>query len=115
MLFRGIQTYKTLGSAVEEKKEDEMKIEKLDKAKILQALFNGAKVHTYAHGSDQRERLHLTLADAQEYFDASPDKKFGFLMGRRLDIDLSGDDVDLTKYDKYHGRGRGSNLLKKLK
>lgn len=39
---------------------------------------------------------------------------FDYLKGKPLKIDLSGDTLDVRKYDKNNGKNLGKNLIRKL-
>lgn len=82
-------------------------IAKKDKAEVLVALYNPAKKGTRdCMFFDPRD---LELEEARKLLEKSP--KFSCLMGRFLEIDLSGDYLDADAYDKINGEGTAAKLI----
>lgn len=86
-------------------------IKGLDKAMVLMALYQGAKGSgdpRYLPLADARQLIleHTVLQGGRMYFDA--------LAGRHLHVDLSGDEVDVTKYELWNGRDSASEALRDL-
>ena len=89
------------------------------KAEILMKLYNGAA----PQGLGMLQATHdWTLEDAELYWERATAVSgkggfgqnkllFGDIFGRRIDVDLSGDEVDLTRYNNAHGKGAGQKAI----
>jgi hypothetical protein len=90
---------------------DTVSIKGLPKAKVLAALYNGAQAQ--GMGFMQYDAKPLTEQEAQAILD-SGQSRFGYLSGRVMKIDISGDDVNPWGYDRDNGQGRVAAIVLEL-
>ncbi len=92
--------------------DQSVSIRGLDKAKVLAALYNGARaqgagfIH-YDPAPMNEEEAHQILEGGQTYFD--------YVKGRVMKVDLSGDEVDPYLYDRDNGRGAVAEIVTALR
>jgi hypothetical protein len=88
-----------------------IKIEGLDKAAVLAALYNASRQQgmgfMHARGASG-----MTIEEARKELEGTT--YFDYLHGRVMKIDLSGDDMDEWLYDRDNGQGAAYAALKPL-
>ncbi len=89
-----------------------MKIEGLNKAEVLAALYNNAKVQ--GMGFLQADNKQMTTEEAKTILDESSDKYFDYLKGRVMKIRIAGDEVDTRLYNRDNGDGAAERVIGKL-
>ncbi|OGT43834.1 MAG: hypothetical protein A3F42_08125 [Gammaproteobacteria bacterium RIFCSPHIGHO2_12_FULL_37_34] len=87
-------------------------IQGLDKAKLLQALFNNSKPLGLGF-FDKDSNKEMTYTEAQQIVAEGMD--FDYLNGRVMKIDLSGDELDPCGYDCENGQGSVLKVVTALK
>lgn len=88
-------------------------ISKMDKAEVLQKLWNGA-INNQNHGMVfllQALQSDMSLETAQFYVQSSPHLYFDYVDGRCMKVDLRGDTLDPTMYDRDCGQGAAARAL----
>lgn len=94
----------------------------IDKAELLVALFSAIKPYGIAaHSYSGHETL--TIDEAREilrsHTAANPylglPYHIDYLKGRALKIDLAGDEIDTSQYDRYNGAGTAVAVVEKLR
>jgi hypothetical protein len=90
-----------------------MTIKGLNKAEVLAALYNNAKVQ--GMGILWAEAKDMTTEEAQRTLDETPDKYFDYLKGRVMKIRIDGDDINTTMYNRDNGHGAAERVISKLK
>lgn len=95
-----------------EKEEGEINISKMNKAKILAALYNNSK--PLGMGALHFDPQPMTEQEAQELLD-SGQTHFDYLKGRVMKIDLSGDKLSTWGYNRDIGENAAETVLAKLK
>lgn len=90
-----------------------MDISNYDKAEVLAALYNNAKVQGLGilHADDSD----MTREEASEILHKSPSKDFDYLKGRVMKINLSEDEVDTRLYNRDNGDGAAEAAIMNLK
>lgn len=78
-----------------------MDISTLNKAEVLAALYNAAKIQ--GGGAFHAKGDLMPVAEAQRILDESKDKYFDYLYGRVMKVDLSKDEVDPWLYNRDNG------------
>jgi hypothetical protein len=78
-----------------------MDIGHLDKAEVLAALYNAAKIQ--GGGAFHAKGDLMPVDQAQRILDESKDKYFDYLFGRVMKVDLSQDKVDPWLYNRDNG------------
>jgi len=76
----------------------------LDKALVLQALYNGCRA---IPGSSMDVDRPIGLSRAQNLVDANPSLVFDVIQTRKLDVDISGDLFDPSGYNAINGEKAG--------
>lgn len=89
-----------------------MKIEGLNKAEVLAALYNNATVQ--GMGFLQADNKQMTTEEAKAILDESSDKYFDYLKGRVMKIRIAGDEVDTRLYNRDNGDGAAERVIGKL-
>ena len=89
-----------------------MKIEGLNKAEVLAALYNNAKVQ--GMGFLQADNKQMTTEEAKTILDESDDKYFDYLKGRVMKIRIAGDEIDTRLYNRDNGDGAAERVISKL-
>lgn len=89
-----------------------MKIEGLNKAEVLAALYNNAKVQ--GMGFLQADNKQMTTEEAKTILDESDDKYFDYLKGRVMKIRIAGDEIDTRLYNRDNGNGAAERVIGKL-
>jgi len=89
-----------------------MKIEGLNKAEVLAALYNNAKVQ--GMGFLQADNKQMTTEEAKTILDESNDKYFDYLKGRVMKIRIAGDEIDTRLYNRDNGDGAAEIVIGKL-
>lgn len=89
-----------------------MDISKLNKAEVLAALYNNAKVQ--GMGIFQAQSGNMITSEAQSLLDDSSDKYFDYLKGRVMKIRIE-DDLKTWLYNRDNGDNAAENVLSKLK
>jgi len=87
-------------------------IKKLDKAKVLVALYNNSKQLGYGV-FDERGYYKLPYEEAVEILEKTT--FFDYLYGRVLKVDLSKDSFDERLYDRDNGEGAAKRIIDGLK
>lgn len=90
-----------------------MNITGLNKAHVLQALYNGA-TRAIGFANDAGEQQMTTL-EAEQEFQARPSGYFDYVRGRKLKVNLSKDIVDTFCYNSANGLGKAEREISKLK
>ena len=80
-----------------------MNIKQLNKAEVLAALYNNAKVQ--GMGIFQAVPGDMTIEEATEILDDSHAKYFDYLKGRVMKISLDKDEVETFLYNRDNGDG----------
>jgi len=88
-------------------------ISSLNKAEVLQALFNASKQQGMGF-LDGRGHYKLSLEDSQVCIDRGGSQYYDYLRGRVLKIDLSKDELDTRLYDRDNGHGAAERALQPL-
>jgi hypothetical protein len=84
---------------------NEIDITGLDKAKLLQVLFNNSKQQGMGF-LDTSGSKDMTLEEAQSEIDERGDKLFfDYLKGRVMKVNLSGNSLNVWGYDRDNGEG----------
>lgn len=94
-----------------------MNIAGLSKAQLLAALFNYAMPPALRFMSTKSEPMTTEQADRiikQMLHDKRP-LKFDSIEGRSLNIDLSSDETDPTRYNLYNGRATAEHVVASLR
>lgn len=89
-----------------------MKIEGLNKAEVLAALYNNAKVQ--GMGFLQADNKQMTTEEAKTILDESDDKYFDYLKVRVMKIRIAGDEIDTRLYNRDNGDGAAERVIGKL-
>lgn len=89
-----------------------MKIEGLNKAEVLAALYNNAKVQ--GMGFLQADNKQMTTEEAKTILDESDDKYFDYLKGRVMKIRIAGDEINTRLYNRDNGDGAAERVIGKL-
>lgn len=89
-----------------------MNIKGMNKAEILAALYNRSRPQGF--GFLQADSTPMTTAQAQKILDGTPGKYFDYLMGRVMKIDLSGDELDTSLYNRDIGKGAAERVIEDL-
>lgn len=88
----------------------ELNIKNLDKAQVLKALYDNAKPQCMGFLHYQPEPMSIeeaeTLVKNNEYFD--------YVKGRVMKVDISGDTLRCTLYDRDNGDGAAQRALQHL-
>lgn len=83
-----------------------------DKAKVLAALFNAA--HSTSVPISRKVEEAMTVGEAKRILLRMHMKGESYLRtvrGRLLDVDLSSDQIDLTRYEIANGAGTGEEVM----
>ena len=108
--------------AANEEDENVVDISGMNKAEILLALYNGAAPHGYGMFQATHDWTQEDADLFMERAEAGAGSRNGFgmgrlmfgdIFGRRINADLSGDWLDLNRYDAAHGKGAGRKALGK--
>ena len=83
-------------------------ISKTDKAKVLVALYNNAS--SQGLGILHYTLKEMTIAEAQELL--KEQTYFDYLNGRVMKVDLKGNELNTTFYDRDNGQGAAELALK---
>jgi hypothetical protein len=89
-----------------------MNIEGLNKAEVLAALYNNAKVQ--GMGFFQADNNKMTTEEAGVILEQTRDKYFDYLKGRVVKVDLSKDEVNTWLYNRDNGDGAAERIIQKL-
>lgn len=89
-----------------------MNIEGLNKAEVLAALYNNAKVQ--GMGFLQADNALMTNIEAEQILNNSCDKYFDYLKGRVMKISLANNDVLTHLYNRDNGDGAAERTVSKL-
>ena len=87
-------------------------ISKLNKAEVLMALFNKAKVQ--GNGFLYQNSRPMTKQIAQNYLEHNKDPYVDYLDGRVMKIDFSYNKIDTFLYNRDNGSGAAEEALKPL-
>lgn len=83
----------------------------LDKAKVLAALFNGARAQ--GMGFMQYDNKSMTREQAAKILERTA--YFDYLQGRVMKVDLRGDEFDPYLYDRDNGEGAAARIIDELR
>jgi hypothetical protein len=88
-----------------------MNISHLEKADVLVALYNGSRPlgMGFLHATPEdmtKEEAQSLLDSGQTYFD--------YVNGRVMKINLSGDDLDTTLYNRDMGENSAETIIKRM-
>jgi hypothetical protein len=86
-----------------------IKLQNLDKASVLAALYNASKPQGMGHL--QKSSKPMTKEEAQGFLDSNPSQYFDYLGGRVLKIDLSKDELETWLYDRDNGQGAAEKAI----
>lgn len=84
----------------------------LDKAAVLAALYNRARVQ--GMGIFQARPGDMSIAEAQAILDGDANRYFDYLHGRVMKVDLEGDEFSPRLYDRDNGDGAAKRALEPL-
>jgi hypothetical protein len=90
---------------------DTIDISGLDKAEVLQALFNASRQQGMGF-MDSSGAVPMTIEDAREY--VRDYLSFDYLRGRVMKVNLSGDTLDPWLFDRDNGEGAAARALAPL-
>jgi hypothetical protein len=93
--------------------EEQISILGLDKAEVLQALFNASKQQGMGF-MDKTGAVPMSLDEARQELKSNTYGRFDYLRGRVMKIDLSGDSFNPRLYDRDNGQGAAARALKPL-
>jgi len=98
-------------------------IKDLDKSAILAALYNAAV--PMGMGYLHYQPNDMTIEQAKAIINKGDDKTrmfglpasltFDYVMGRPLKIDITGDELDTSLYDRDQGDGKGEQVINQLR
>jgi hypothetical protein len=83
----------------------------LDKAEVLAALYNGSKPQ--GMGFVQYDPKPMSAAEAKTLLEKKTN--FGYLKGRIMNMDLSGDYLDPLGYNRDNGEGAAEKVINELR
>lgn len=86
-----------------------MNIANYDKAEVLAALYNNAKVQGL--GFLQAESGDMTKDEAAKILEESHDKYFDYLKGRVMKISLAKDEVETWLYNRDNGNYAAERVI----
>lgn len=93
-------------------------IKGLDKAKVLQALFNNSKYQGFnswmEEDQEYKKSQNMTEEKARSIIE-NGSTQFDYLQGRVMKIDISGDTLDPWGYDRDNGQGAAARALQNIK
>jgi|TARA_R110000851_G_scaffold308922_2_gene468112 hypothetical protein len=89
-----------------------MNIENYDKAEVLAALYNNAKV--LGMGILQAESGDMSKDEAAKILEDTPEKYFDYLKGRVMKISLEKDEVSTFLYNRDNGEGAAESVVDAL-
>ncbi len=89
-----------------------MNIKGLNKAEVLAALYNNARVH--GMGFLQAKDGDMIKEEAQMWLDRTEDKYFDYLHGRVMKIRISGDEINTRLYNRDNGDGAAEKIIENL-
>ena len=89
-------------------------ISKLNKDEVLAALYNASKPQ--GMGYIQFDPDPMSTAEACAILDSMPVgcKRFGYLKGRVMKVDLSSDAFDPGLYDRDNGQGAARRVVERM-
>lgn len=88
-------------------------IKGLNKATVLAALYNAAKVQ--GNGVLRYDAKPMSTKEAQQILDANPNHSFDYLKGRVMKINLSGDELDTRLYNRDNGENAAERVINILR
>jgi hypothetical protein len=86
-----------------------MNISRLDKAEVLAALYNNAKVQ--GMGIFQANSKTMTTEEARVILDESSDKYFDYVFGRVMKVSLANDELETWLYNRDNGDGAAEKVI----
>ena len=89
-----------------------MNIKGLNKAEVLAALYNNARVQ--GMGFLQADNKAMTTEEAEKILAETPDKYFDYLKGRVMKIRIAGDEIDTRLYNRDNGNGAAEMIVDAL-
>ncbi len=89
-----------------------MNISNYNKAEVLAALYNNARVQ--GMGFLHAQAGDMTTEEAQHILDETPDKYFDYVSGRVMKVDLSGDELRTHLYNRDNGDNAAEEIISKL-
>lgn len=81
----------------------------LDKARVLIALYERARVQGMGALHAKKERM--TETEAEALLKGAGDERFDYLHGRVMKIRIAGDDIDERLYDRDNGPGAAAAAI----
>ena len=91
---------------------DTINISGLDKAEVLQALFNASRQRGMGF-LDRSGASDMSIEDARKYV-TNGSQYYDYLRGRVMKIDLSNDELSVWLYDRDNGQGAAARALSML-
>ena len=85
-------------------------IKGIPKVKVLQALYERAKVQ----GLGRLKSVHIPLSDADAAMFLAEGTSFDYLLGRVMKVDIGKDELDPWLYDRDNGPGAAEEALRDL-
>ncbi len=92
---------------------DSIDISGLDKAEVLQALFNASKQQGMGF-ADKSGANQMSIEDARKYTSKDNRQYYDYLRGRVMKVDLGTNDLRVALYDRDNGPGAAARALKPL-
>lgn len=90
-----------------------MRIDTLDKAEVLVALYNNAKIQGNSFMS-HRSDFAMTTDAAREILSKNPRQYFDYLNGKVMKVDLSGPTLDTFFYNRDNGVNAAETAIQHL-
>jgi hypothetical protein len=90
-------------------------IENLDISAVLAVLHNAAKPHGMGARDPHYSEEEMNLLQARKILADDPCRNFDYLNGRWMKIDISGTEIDSTRYDKVNGPNAAHLAIEELR
>lgn len=93
--------------------ETAIDISRISKAKVLAALYNGARPQGmgFLHFDDRD----MSESEAEDILSKNPRAYFDYVKGRVMKVDLSGDQLNPRLYDRDNGHGAAASIIAGIK
>jgi hypothetical protein len=85
-------------------------ISKMNKCEVVAKLFNASKAQGmgfFQTGHNQK----MSATEAEKHLDNAGDGYFDYLNGRVMKVDVSGDELNPSLYDRDNGQGAAERAL----